>query len=252
MALDDCRLNNLRYIDRWFTWERGRFLSTNIRERLDRGVATLNWVNLCLRYQLEHLNHSFSDHCPILLDTMGKQRDFSCHKEKSFRFKAKWCSEDSFKEEIRRNWNDISGSVSNKLGRLGQQLQRWNRYRAREYKKNHVNFEERINCLYIQDSTDEILAEITYIQLGLNLKAEQEEIFWEQRAHVNWLKYGDKNTSYFHKVVIQRQLRDQIKELKGRMVKELPQMKRCSRLLRISLVSCFRLRIWVQMNVFLD
>ncbi|KAA3488685.1 non-ltr retroelement reverse transcriptase [Gossypium australe] len=183
-ALDDCGLNDLGYIGRWFTWERGRFLSTNIRERLDRGVATLNWVNLCPSYQIEHLNHSFSYHCPILLDTIGKQN--------------------SFEEEIRRNWNDISGSVPDKLGKLGQQLQRWSRSKTREKKENRVNFEERLKCLYNQEPINEILAEIIDIQLGLNLGADQEEIFWEQRARVNLLENGDRNTSYFHKVVVQR------------------------------------------------
>ncbi|KAK5794999.1 hypothetical protein PVK06_036253 [Gossypium arboreum] len=74
MTLEDCGLNDLGYIERWFTWKCGRFLATNIRERLDREVVSLNWVNLYPSYQLEHLSHSFSDHCPILLDTMGRQR----------------------------------------------------------------------------------------------------------------------------------------------------------------------------------
>ncbi|KAH1046178.1 hypothetical protein J1N35_036962 [Gossypium stocksii] len=36
MALEDCRLNDLGFVGRWFTWERGKFLDTNIREHLDR------------------------------------------------------------------------------------------------------------------------------------------------------------------------------------------------------------------------
>ncbi|MBA0790896.1 hypothetical protein Gohar_015512 [Gossypium harknessii] len=54
-ALDDCSLTDLGFVGWWFTWERGRFVSTNIRERLDRGVAILSWVNLFLGYRLEHL-----------------------------------------------------------------------------------------------------------------------------------------------------------------------------------------------------
>ncbi|XP_017635643.1 uncharacterized protein LOC108477634 [Gossypium arboreum] len=162
-ALDDCGLNNLRFIGKWFTWERGRFLSINIRERLDWGVATLNWVNFCPSYQLEHLTHSFSDHYPILLDTFGKLK-MSCINEKPFRFEAKWCLEDSFEEVIRRNWNDISRSVPEKLGRLGQQLQRWSGSKERDKKKNQALLEERLNCLYELDPTDEILGEIADIQ----------------------------------------------------------------------------------------
>ncbi|XP_016676354.1 uncharacterized protein [Gossypium hirsutum] len=124
MTLEDCGLNNLGYIGRWFTWERGRFLATNIRERLDRGVASLNWVNLYPSYQLEHLSYSFSDHCPILLDTMGRKRSELCNKDKIFRFEAKWCFENSFEQEVKRYWADYSGSVLDRLERMGQQIQR--------------------------------------------------------------------------------------------------------------------------------
>ncbi|KAA3461056.1 Exo_endo_phos domain-containing protein [Gossypium australe] len=50
MALEDCNLNDLGFTSRWFTWERGRFFTTNIRERLDRGVTTLKWMELNPRY----------------------------------------------------------------------------------------------------------------------------------------------------------------------------------------------------------
>lgn len=36
------------------------------------------------------------------------------------------------------------------------------------------------------------------VQIGLNLEADQEELFQEQRARVNWLVNGDKNTTFFH------------------------------------------------------
>lgn len=41
MALEDYEFSYLGFNGRWYTWERGRFSSTKIRERLDRGVANL-------------------------------------------------------------------------------------------------------------------------------------------------------------------------------------------------------------------
>lgn len=58
--------------------------------------------------------------------------------------------------------------------------------------------------LYDRDPTDEVLAEIVEVQLGLNLEADKDELFWEQRVRVNWLQNGDKNTSFFHKFVVSR------------------------------------------------
>ncbi|KAK8332045.1 hypothetical protein V6Z12_A10G114500 [Gossypium hirsutum] len=102
MALEDYSLNDLGFVGRWFTWERGRVFATNIRERLDRGVATLSWVNLFPNYQVEHLSHSFSDHCPILLDIMRTGWNNYGKTDNLFHFEAKWCLENSFDEVIRK------------------------------------------------------------------------------------------------------------------------------------------------------
>ncbi|KAE8715683.1 G-type lectin S-receptor-like serine/threonine-protein kinase [Hibiscus syriacus] len=44
--LSNCALDDLGYSGRWYTWERGRSEGTNIRERLDRGVANSSWWDL--------------------------------------------------------------------------------------------------------------------------------------------------------------------------------------------------------------
>jgi hypothetical protein len=46
---------------------------------------------------------------------------------------------------------------------------------------------------------------------------EQIDVYWKQRAHVNWLQFGDRNTSYFHKVYLERRRRNRIGHLKKRM-----------------------------------
>ncbi|KAH1074289.1 hypothetical protein J1N35_026617 [Gossypium stocksii] len=135
-TLDDCELHDLGYTERWFTWERGRFLSTNIRERLDRGVASCDWLDLFPYYQVEHLSHAFSDHCPLLLDTMGKQRVEQVKGRRRFRFEAKWCLDSSFEEVVKNKWNSLSGSVPNKLDKLGQQLYQWDKSRNKEKMTN--------------------------------------------------------------------------------------------------------------------
>ncbi|KAA3459012.1 reverse transcriptase [Gossypium australe] len=181
--LEDCKLNDLGFKCHWFTWERGRQKSTNIRERLDRGVATLNWLELFSNHKVEHLNHSFSDHCPVLLDTMGGERNVQGYKAQSFQ--------------------------------------------SKEEKKNRVCLEDRLNCLYNEDVLNDNLAEIVEIQLGLNLEADKEELFWEQRARVNWVKHGDRNTSFFHKMAGQRQFRGRISELEdefGTLITEKEEM----------------------------
>lgn len=100
-----------------------------------------------------------------------------------------------------------------KLEELGHHLLRWSRATEREEKKNRIELEDRLSKLYNQDISEKVLAEITEVQVELNLEADKEELFWEQWARANWLKNGDRNTSYFHKVAVQRHFRGRIKEL---------------------------------------
>jgi len=61
--------------------------------------------------------------------------------------------------------------------------------------------------------TDEFIAVEKEILLRLELLMEQEEITWVQRARANWLKHGDRNTSYFHHFASTRKKRNMVKGL---------------------------------------
>ncbi|KAA3461831.1 putative protein isoform X2 [Gossypium australe] len=58
-----------------FNYERGNFEANNFRERLDRGVANLDWWQLFLKLQVQHLIHSFFDHCPLLISTKFEEEN---------------------------------------------------------------------------------------------------------------------------------------------------------------------------------
>ena len=47
-----------------------------------------------------------------------------------------------------------------------------------------------------------------------NTILEQEEIMWHQRAKVEWLKYGDGNTKFFHLSTVIRRRKNTIQSLK--------------------------------------
>ncbi|PPE01755.1 hypothetical protein GOBAR_DD01194 [Gossypium barbadense] len=49
------------------------------------------------------------------------------------------------------------------------------------------------------DPFDDILAKITEVKLTLNMEADREDLFWGQKAWVNWLRYGDRSTSFYLK-----------------------------------------------------
>lgn len=54
-VLGDFHLFDLGYLGSWFTWEKGNFLKTNIRERLDRRVACASWIEFFPSTSVQHL-----------------------------------------------------------------------------------------------------------------------------------------------------------------------------------------------------
>lgn len=71
-VLNECCLKDVGYTGSWFTWERGNFPKTNIRETLDRGVETDNWMCMFSNVKIKHVPHSFSDHFTLSHYGLGK------------------------------------------------------------------------------------------------------------------------------------------------------------------------------------
>ncbi|KAE8661323.1 hypothetical protein F3Y22_tig00113726pilonHSYRG00216 [Hibiscus syriacus] len=110
-ALDCCNMMDIGYTNTWFTWERGHTAENNIGERLDWGLANSAWKTLFPCYELRHLNHSLSDHFPLLLEIVvhdGMIRRWH------FRFEASWLLENSC-EEVKRLWNESTDCFPERL-----------------------------------------------------------------------------------------------------------------------------------------
>ncbi|KAA3458060.1 reverse transcriptase [Gossypium australe] len=124
-ALEDCELADLGFSGQWYTWERGRLASNNIRERLDRGVTNPKWWDLFANFEVNHLQHSFLDHCPVVVSTNTNGGRYNSSQSRRFKFNADWILSPTCEEHIKNIWLSSSQDVLVKLQELGRSLQDW-------------------------------------------------------------------------------------------------------------------------------
>lgn len=124
--LSNCALMDLEFKGPRFTWSNNQGEGSNIRERLDKALATMDWRIMFPYSQFFHELMIGSDHCPIVI--------YCCIPPKrvpyKFKFESMWCTSENCKEVISTLWNHSQrGSamfvVAEKLRNCKRALQPW-------------------------------------------------------------------------------------------------------------------------------
>nr|CAN70867.1 hypothetical protein VITISV_027610 [Vitis vinifera] len=200
-----------------FTWNGG--VNNQTFSRLDRFLFNEGWENHFGDVRQCVLPRPVSDHFPILLDVGGGRRGPS-----PFRFENMWLKMEGVKELMKSWWEGVSfnGSTSfilaEKIKVLKVKLKEWNRdsFGRIELRKNaaleQVQFwdaREKISRLNLEELEARKEAREDYKKWVL-----LEEISWRQKSREVWLKEGDRNTGYFHKMVNAHRRRNNVDRIK--------------------------------------
>ncbi|KAK7292750.1 hypothetical protein RJT34_15603 [Clitoria ternatea] len=70
--------------------------------------------------------------------------------------------------------------------------------------------QQKLNQLINRRSCDNESTQISEIQDQINQIRKREEVYWSQRSRIQWLRWGDSNTRFFHASTIQRRARNRI------------------------------------------
>ena len=102
-VIDECEFKDLGYVGGKYTWYRGYGRGNTIWERLDRVVATTDWMKMFPATKVVHLECGSSDYKPLVILPKGVQIK---HK-KPWRFEQMWLEDEGCGEVVDLAWRRI-------------------------------------------------------------------------------------------------------------------------------------------------
>uniref|UniRef100_A0A803NH20 DUF4283 domain-containing protein n=1 Tax=Cannabis sativa TaxID=3483 RepID=A0A803NH20_CANSA len=182
-----------------FTWRHGQSL-----EHLDWCTSNQLWQNLFPHPALFHLGFCGSDHRALKV----KFDDIGSHNRKSSRFHMEnhWRTDPSFVTLIQSSWTLPTSSFSSPLQNLLDRqsiclsdIKTWSRSQYPLQLQNSRTQAELHRVLNDTKPTPQSLTHAAYLLSELDGLLHKDEVYWKQRARVDWLRAGDKNTKFFHR-----------------------------------------------------
>ncbi|KAL6566692.1 hypothetical protein OROMI_015096 [Orobanche minor] len=219
-AVDKCSLLDLGYTGYNFTWTNRQKGENNIQERLDRAFGTENWTSLFPKATVEHLARRKSDHCPILVSLDRKKKNRGRKKSKIFRFESMWLQDESCMDTVDNCWKWSPTSpdpiqLSRKLQNCGTELTIWEQTHFGCVNKEVTKCQKQLKEANMLPLSDKKVRRVTELEQKLDSLLSKQEEMWHQRSRANWIRSGDRNTSFFHKVASGRKKRNNIKGIEG-------------------------------------
>lgn len=166
------------------------------------GVANALQSNMFPNAVLVNGETMKSDHYPLSVDTefSGSQQTQTFVSPR--RFEARWLKEDTVQEVVQTAWVRASAqnrdsALMSRVNQVHKELHEWDREVLKRPAYCIKRLRRELEVLRRGPMTDESIAAHKETLLRLELLFEQEEIYWVQRARANWLKHGDRNTSFF-------------------------------------------------------
>ena len=106
-CIEDYNLVDIPLAGYPFTWARRRGVVEAVEEQLDRDFGNTDWVDMFPNNKLSNLVAPFSDHSPIILQTVVQAK---VHSYRGFKFENAWCREEGLTDVVVAGWNASVGS----------------------------------------------------------------------------------------------------------------------------------------------
>lgn len=133
----------------------------------------------------------------------------------TFRCQVGWLLEDGFADIVRQAWNTTSWSEA--VNSFTEKATTWNCSSVGNYNRKKAGLLRRIEGIQSARSRgdNQQLAKMERdLWKDYNKALTQEELLWFQKSRCEWLKWGDRNTKFFHTVAVVKGARNRIDSLK--------------------------------------
>ena len=187
-----------------FTWNNRRIGDSCIAERLERFMVSYFWVGGLWSSKSEILDWRGLDHWPIKLAISSNRPP----QKSPFKFQLMWLRDPDLYGCVAEWWRvgrPAFGTAMYIFAKLLQyvkyQLKRWNRYSFGNMFQEKYVAQAKLNDITRLIREDGVLEYLLREEARALKTLEEwelrEEIYWKQKARIDWLQEGDKNTAFF-------------------------------------------------------
>ncbi|GLT44684.1 hypothetical protein SLA2020_185690 [Shorea laevis] len=195
-------LIDLRAFGSRFTWTNKQHGGNLVMKCLDRALTNMPWMLLFPEAFVTNLPRTRGDHCPVLINIKGLPPPSK--ESRSFRFEAAWLSHPNFRTVLEKAWNE-GASLESAINSFTISVKQWNQEvfgdifkRKQRLLAQIIGTQKEIeNCPqpFLFALEDRLIK-------SYNAVLNQEELLWLQKSRSNWVRFGDRNTRFFHTTTI--------------------------------------------------
>uniref|UniRef100_A0A453BJN6 Reverse transcriptase domain-containing protein n=1 Tax=Aegilops tauschii subsp. strangulata TaxID=200361 RepID=A0A453BJN6_AEGTS len=170
-------------------------------EKLDWVFTSESWTSHFPNTLVQPLSKPVSDHIPCQV-----QVGTHIPKSKIFRFENFWLQIEGFKDIVKQNWEqainipDSAKRITAKFKRLRKCLKIW----AKSISQLSISIKATNEVILFLDSIEDFrtltLQEWNgreFLKQHLHTLLERQRVYWQQRATIRWVKFGEANSKYF-------------------------------------------------------
>jgi hypothetical protein len=195
-----------------FTWS--NMQSDPLLERLDWFLTSNNSTSSFPNATVKALHRPVSDHTPCLISIQS-----TIPRSKIFRFENFWIQHPGFKQTVTMAWKinvhtaNAADTISAKLKNVQIALKVWSKSISQlsllidscEKVLKQVDVIEQARRLTVPENNFRKILKRHIIRL-LSYKQQ----YWKKRCTERWIKYGDENSKFFHRIATERHRKNAI------------------------------------------